>query len=159
MSSPPESFTAGSLYLAGFAQAQAPHTGLLIATNTAGGFLVHIRIDRNTSPNWAYQGRKQRITGDVFMNSLVRLHDVSEGEITREQLEEVAMSTAVPDNDEFGECFPWVLRVIEGLHEKGLVRLENIEDLKKEFQEFAEGNRMYATSSRFPNVRTSRFCS
>lgn len=45
-----DKFTAGSLYIVGFAQARAPQAGLLIPTSESSGCLVHIRIDRATSP-------------------------------------------------------------------------------------------------------------
>ncbi|KAF7798612.1 hypothetical protein EIP86_009834 [Pleurotus ostreatoroseus] len=159
MSTAPEDFTVGSLYLAGLAQARAPHAGLIVPTSITSGTLVHIRIDRDTSPFWAYQSRKQKISGDVFMTTLLKLHDISDGIITKEQLEEAAASVPVPENDTFGECLPWILQVVQKLNEAGLVKLVDVEALGKEFEAFAESNRVFATSTRFPNVRTSEFCS
>ncbi|EGO04000.1 hypothetical protein SERLA73DRAFT_175718 [Serpula lacrymans var. lacrymans S7.3] len=158
MALPPASFTVGSLYLAGFAQARAPHAGLIIPSRTSSGRLVHIRIDRETSPTWAYQSRAQKIEGDMFFSTLLKLRDVSAGSITVAQLEEAAMSVPAPDNDEFGECLPWVLQVVQTLHDMDLIVLTDIKDLGKEFEEFATGNKAYATRTKFPNVKASQFC-
>jgi hypothetical protein len=151
-------FTPGSLYIAAFAQARAPHVGLIIPTSRASGCLVHIRIDRDVSPTWTYQCRTQRIESDMFISSLLRLKDVSMGPISLEQLQEAAQSVPTPQNDDFGECFPWVLAVIRKLHEMGIVTLMDAEALKDEFTRFAKGNRAYARRDKFPNVAASQFC-
>lgn len=159
MSEPPSSFTPGSLYLAGFAQASAPHAGLLIPTSASSGRLVHIRIDRDTSPVWAMQSRMQKIAGDMFLSTLLKLGDASAGQITAELLEEAAASVPAPENDLFGECLPWVLRVVQKLHEMGFPCLVDGEGLGNEFSSFADGNRVFATRTKFPNVKVSEFCS
>lgn len=161
MSSPPDNFTSGSLYLVGLAQARAPHVGVLLAEDPAKGFMVHIRINRDESPNWTYQGRQQAISGDMFVSTLLKIHDVSDGVITKNQLENTAKTIAVPQNDEFGECLPWALRVVESLNALGLVALKDdgVAALEHEFTEFAAGNRSYATRTRFPNVKISSICS
>lgn len=156
---PPEILTAGSLYIAGLTQARSPHLALIIPTDTKSGRLVHIRIDRDTSPTWAYQCRTEKIEGNMFLSSLLKIHDVSAGELTIDQLEAVAKTVPVPENDDFGECGPWVLRVIEELHKQGLVVLVDGESLKQEFDTFAGGNMAFARRDRFPNVMASQFCS
>ena len=159
MSQPPRSFTLGSLYLAGFTQAGAPHAGLIIPTSASTGRLIHIHIDRATSPTWKFQSRDQRIAGEMFLSSLLKLRDLSNGKISIEQLEEAAASLPPPANDKFGECLPWVLRVVRRLSEMGLVNLANVDELGREFEDFAAGNKVYATRQKFPNVKASAFCS
>ncbi|KAF8908507.1 hypothetical protein CPB84DRAFT_1813282 [Gymnopilus junonius] len=139
-------FSPGSLYIAGFAQARSPHAGLLIPLDSKSGFLVHIRIDRNTSPLWQYQSRKQNISGDMFMTSLLRI-------LTQYN----DRSIAAPSNDEFGECLPWVLSVVQKLHDIGLLNLIDTDGLAKEFEEFAAGNNSYARRDKFPNVKISQY--
>ncbi|KAL6301757.1 hypothetical protein BKA93DRAFT_738199 [Sparassis latifolia] len=151
-------FTHGSLYLAGFTQARAPHAGLIIPSNNASGTLVHIHINHNTCDVWTYQCRVQRIAGDMFMSSLLRLRDVSVGEITAEQLQEAAESIPAPLNDSFGECLPWVLNVVQKLHGMGLLNLMSADGLGREFEEFVVRNQAYARRDRFPNVTVSLYC-
>lgn len=97
----------------------------------------------------------------MFVSTLLKIHDVSGGAITKDQLEDAAKSIAVPENDEFGECLPWALRVVENLHSRDLVVLKDgdVAALEREFAEFAAGNRDYATRTRFPNVKISSICS
>jgi len=127
---PCEAFQTGSVYLAGFAQVRAPHIGLLIPINHTAGVLFHIRIDRQVSPSyWARQKRMQKIAGDMFLSSLLKIAD------------------RIP---------------IERLVKKnGLLKMKfsGDESLEKEFQEFVEGNKVYARRDRFPNVAVSKFCS
>lgn len=151
-------FNQGSLYLIGFAQARAPHAGLLIPTSSSAGCLVHIRIDRAQSPNWQYQARAQNVKGDMFCSTLLKLHDFSDGPITTSQLKLHAESVTVPDNGEFGECLPWVMRVVDRLQEAGLLQVTDLDLLKDEFQEFAGGNRAFARRDKFPNVKVSTYC-
>jgi hypothetical protein len=80
------------------------------------------------------------------------------GYITAEQLKESAEQVEVPQNDEFGECLPWVLRVIGKLGEEGGLNVKNVEALGKEFEDFAAGNKAFVRRRVFPNVRASRFC-
>lgn len=162
MSSSPPGFTVGSLYIAAFAQARAPHVGLVLPLSAQSAQLVHIRIDRDTYPNWVYQAHTEPLTNNIFLTSLLKIHDVSHGAITRPQLEDAAKQVQMPDNDEFGECGPWVCRVVEELLRRGLVRLQEgatVEELKDEFDEFARGNRAYARRDRFPNIKVSQKCS
>ncbi|KAI0798712.1 hypothetical protein BC629DRAFT_1285692 [Irpex lacteus] len=156
MAEAPENFTVGSLYIAGFAQARAPHIGLLVPIDVDSGWLVHIRIDRATSPTWAYQCRRQPIKGDMFLTSLIK---VSKGSVTPEQLREAASAVVPPNNDEFGECASWVWRVLERLHDGGLIRLDDVEGIKEEVSTFVAGNRAFARRDKFPNVMISQFCS
>lgn len=150
----PPAFDAGSLYLAAFAQAHAPHVGLLIPSNESTGTLVHIRVDRKTSPNWQKQIREQKISGDMFLMSLLRIRD----SITVEQVVSSSDKVAVPNNDEFGECFHWVMRTVAQLHADGLLELADLDALEKEFREFNEGNRAYARRDKLPNTAVSVYC-
>ncbi|EJC99850.1 uncharacterized protein FOMMEDRAFT_160296 [Fomitiporia mediterranea MF3/22] len=152
-------FTVGSLYIAGFTQARSPHIAFIIPTDTKSGRVVHIRIDHATSPTWAYQCRSEKIEGNMFLSSLLKIHDASKGELTISQLEDVAKTVHVPENDEFGECGPWVFRVVEELHKFGLVVLLDGERLSQEFAAFAGESAEFARRDRFPNVMVSQFCS
>lgn len=149
----------GSLYLVAFAQARSPHAGLIIPEDDSTGILFHIRIDRKTSPNWAFQVRRQRIAGEMAMTSLLQLCDVSKGGPTAEQLKEAASTTYVPENDEFGECVPWVFGVIQRLQKMDLLSVVDIHALQAEFEGFAAGNQSYARRDKFPNVAVSIHCS
>jgi len=146
-----EAYTIGSLYLAGFAQAQAPHIGLMIPTSSSSGTLVHIRIDRDTSPNWARQVRIQKIEGDMFLTSLLKIG----GPIAPEALFEASKEVPVPENDEFGECLPWAMALVEKLDKQGLIRVQSIEELVTELEAFVNGNRAYARRNMCPNVAVS----
>ncbi|KAJ7745687.1 hypothetical protein B0H16DRAFT_970735 [Mycena metata] len=158
MSTAPPEFTIGSLYIAGFAQARAPHVGLIIPTSGKTGCLVHIRIDRATSDKWAYQCRPQPIEGDMFLSSLLKIHDISAGPITLDQLRTAATAVPPPDNDEFGECEAWMAKVVEQLHATNLIACTDVTGLVDEFHAFATGNRAYARRDKFPNVAVSQFC-
>ena len=92
----------------------------------------------------------------MFLTSLVK---VSSRIVTPEQLREAARAVPPPDNDEFGECAPWVWRVLEKLSEGGLVNLKDVKLLEEEVSAFATGNRAYARRDRFPNVMVSQYCS
>ncbi|KAF8073888.1 hypothetical protein FPV67DRAFT_773038 [Lyophyllum atratum] len=153
-----DKLTPGSLYIIGFAQARSPHAGLIIPSSASSGCLVHIRIDRDTSPFWVYQSRRQAIAGDMFCTTLLKLRDVADGAITVDQLKACAELVEVPQNDEFGECVPWVLRVVEKLGEEGRLNVRDVEALGKEFEEFAVGNKAFARRATFPNVGVSQFC-
>ncbi|KAH7883412.1 hypothetical protein F5I97DRAFT_1814922 [Phlebopus sp. FC_14] len=167
----PDAFSPSSLYLAAFAQAGAPHVGLLIPSNAKSGCLVHIRIDSSTGPNWVYQCRRQQIEGYMFLVGLMKIHHSSDvrdtsspdGAITSEQLQDIAQTVSVPQNAMFGECRPWVLKVVEKLCEAGLLVLKDgasVEMLGREFEEFAGGDRLkaYARRDRFPEVMVSKYC-
>ncbi|KAM5540596.1 hypothetical protein V8D89_005627 [Ganoderma adspersum] len=154
----PTNFTPGSLYIAGFTQARAPHMALILPSNAQSGSFVHIRIDRALSPNWMYQRRIQKIEGDMFLSSLLKIHDGSAGELTAEDVHKVASSVPPPDNDTFGECSRWVYTVIQELDKQKLVILEDVVALEEEFSTFASNNRAYARRDRFPNVAVSQYC-
>ncbi|KAF9071863.1 hypothetical protein BDP27DRAFT_1218384 [Rhodocollybia butyracea] len=154
MSFADEPFCIGSLYLAGFAQAVAPHVGLIIPTSVDKGVLVHIRIDRNISPNWARQARTQNLSGDMFLTSLLKIGDCVPVDALRNEAEQ----TTVPDNGEFGECSVWVMKLVDRLNDKGLIHVANLDALKQEFDVFVSGNRRYARRDLFPNIAVSSFC-
>jgi hypothetical protein len=105
------------------------------------------------------QSRVQKIAGDMFLSSLLKLRDASLGEIPLEALEVAATAVPVPQNDEFGECLPWVLRVVQKLHEMGLLELVDSYQLGQEFTSFAAGNKAFATRTKIPNVKVSKFSS
>ena len=159
MSNDSDLYRPGSLYVAGFTQARSPHLGLHLAMDTApaSGTLFHIRIERVTYPNWQFQKRTQPIMGDMFLSSLLSVDADLDAEAPA-TLKEASRSAPVPDDDEFGECAPWVLRAIQVLAEKGIVALDDVESLADEVREFAEGSRAYARRGKFPNVKVSEFC-
>ncbi|PIL36585.1 hypothetical protein GSI_00274 [Ganoderma sinense ZZ0214-1] len=154
----PASFNPGSLYIAGFTQARAPHVGLILPVDAQSGDLVHIRIDRSISPNWMYQHRAQKIEGDMFLSSLLKIHDVPAGAITVEDLQKAASVVPAPQNDTFGECSRWLYMVIQELDRLKLVVLKDVVALEEEFSTFASDNRAYARRDRFPNVAVSPHC-
>ena len=94
----------------------------------------------------------------MFLSSLLKIHDVSAGKITVDQLCQAASTAAIPENDMFGECAPWVFKVIQELHEMRLLTLKDVVALEKEFGDFASGNRAFARRDRFPNVAVSDYC-
>lgn len=147
-------FAPGFLYVAGFAQARAPHLGLIIPTDIESGRLFHIHIDRTISQTWVYQCRTQKIKGDMFLTSLVK---VSENTLPLDQLLEAASAVPAPDNDDFGECGPWVWHVLEKLHERNLIVLQDTNAVAEEVEAFTARNKAYARRDRFPNVAASQF--
>ncbi|KAF9001705.1 hypothetical protein BDQ17DRAFT_1307101 [Cyathus striatus] len=152
-------YTPGALYLAGFTQARSPHIGLLLAKTAGAGTMFHIRIDRATSPNWQFQRRKQLVEGDMFLSSLLRISkDLLHLETAEAIIEAAALDIPPPANDEFGECVPWVLKLVQALHAKGIVELADLEKLREEVDSFASGSRAYARRDKFPNLATSKFC-
>lgn len=158
-----EAFSLNSLYIAGFTQAQAPHLGLLVATSASDGVLFHIRVDRATSPTWQFQSRKQVIDKDMFLSSLLRVHDAAGGEVgssdaLKKQLQTAAAAVPPPANDTFGECAPWVFQVLQRLQAAGVVQLGDIDALAKEVDGLARGSRAFARRDKFPNVAVSQHC-
>ncbi|OCB87907.1 hypothetical protein A7U60_g5044 [Sanghuangporus baumii] len=97
--------------IAGFTQARSPHVTLIIPTDAKSRRLVHIRIDRATSLTWAYRCTMEKVEGNMFLSSLLKIHDASEAELTVAQLEAVAKIVHVLKNSDFGECDPWVFTV------------------------------------------------
>ncbi|KAJ8523178.1 hypothetical protein ONZ45_g296 [Pleurotus djamor] len=152
----------GALYIAGFTQARSPHVAIMVPRDDSLGDLIHIHIDRTQSPNWKFQHRVQKIQGDMFLSSLLMVHhpnNISESPVIGvDKLIEVAKTVSVPASDEFGECSPWVRRVLEALDEHRWVKLKDAPELEKEFNAFAEGSRTFARRDRFPNVGVSQFC-
>jgi hypothetical protein len=97
-------YTPGALYLSGFTQVRSPHIGLLLAKDAANGTLFHIQTDRETSPNWQFQRRTQRIEGDMFLSSLLRITKEQLPPDTAEKIiEEIALAVPPPENGDFGE--------------------------------------------------------
>lgn len=93
-------------------------------------------------------------------SSLLKIHDISAGEITLNHLKTAAArQVSVPENDRFGECGPWVYKVVEELHKLGMVKLVDVQELATEFNAFAAGNRSFTWRDRFPNLDISRWCS
>ncbi|KIY64971.1 hypothetical protein CYLTODRAFT_445648 [Cylindrobasidium torrendii FP15055 ss-10] len=160
-----ELYHPGSLYIAGFTQARAPHLGLLLARDDTTGTLWHIRIDRATSPNWQFQRRIQPVTKDMFLSFLLLLSDKDTLESKNGDWESVgaaidaaARAVPPPPNDTFGECGPWVLDVVQVLHDRGIVHVRNREDLASEVDTVATESKAYARRDRFPKVVASEFC-
>ncbi|TCD65018.1 hypothetical protein EIP91_003339 [Steccherinum ochraceum] len=160
MAMPPPAFTFGSLYIAGITQAVAPHVALVIPINEQVGDLIHIRIDRAVSPTWTFQHRRQRISGEMLLSTMMKIHDISAGPISVAQLRNAAAAVPVPNNDTFGECGPWVFNVVKELHKQGILTVVDEKELKKEFEYFSspEISKKYAKRTVFPNVVVSRYC-
>lgn len=127
---PNQHFQPGALYVVAFAQAIAPHIGLLIPHTEERGVLVHIRVDRATSPHWQYQCRNQRITGEMTMTSLMRLSRRTDFSV--ETLRAAAEDEPAPENDAFGECAPWVWRVVQRLADEGHISLAPGSDVESQ---------------------------
>lgn len=148
--------TAGSLYLAGFAQAGALHAALLLVTSSAEGYIFHITTK---SGIWAFNGGMlQKIQGSLSLISLIKICDVSKGTITKEDIEEIVRQVNVPASCQDGECLVWICGAVNLLTENGLVTLTSVENLVDEFSTFCAVNRSYTTSSKYPNVKTSSYC-
>ena len=140
-----------------FAKVGAPHAGLIIPTSEKIGRLVHIRLGKS-SYVWELECTPGEIRGSSSMTTLIRLSADARA-ITKKQLDEVALSVAVPEGDTFGECLPWVLRLIEALDTAGLLSLESITSLKEEFNAAIGDNRGRARTDKDPNVTVSKYCS
>jgi hypothetical protein len=151
-------FTINSLYIAGFSQARAPHLGLLLSTSQREGILYHIYIDREMFPTWQFQRRKQIIDKDMFLSSLLRIHDSSVGIIDDAQMIGATQAIPAPQNDTFGECKPWIYRVVKQLHDSGLLELKDADALSQEVEAHAIGSNDYARRDKFPNVAVSKNC-
>jgi hypothetical protein len=154
-----EAFAVGSLYLAAFAQAGAPHAGLIIPIDHSRGDYVHIRMGRESLVWELDADRSQRLEGSLTLTSLLRIRDVAKGAITKAELKDAAQSVEVPPGAEFGECLPWALKVIEVLQEKGLLNLTSSASLAEEFNQFASGNKSHARRDMFPAIKVSEYCS
>ncbi|KIJ11130.1 hypothetical protein PAXINDRAFT_177387 [Paxillus involutus ATCC 200175] len=142
-------FTVGSLYIAGFQQSGGgPHAGLILAPNAEEGSIAHIKHQFGA---WSYEFRKQRLQQSMSLSTLLKIHDVSAGAITSDELDEAARSLS--------ECLNWTLKVVQVLHSRGLVNLTSVQHLANEFSDFAGGNRNYARRTVFPNVKASANCS
>ena len=61
----------------------------------------------------------------MFLTSLLKVG----GPVARELLIEVSKEVPVPENDEFGECFPWVMALVQALHGRGLLDVSSMNDL------------------------------
>jgi hypothetical protein len=73
-------------------------------------------------------------------------------------IEEIALAVPAPENGDFGECAPWVLKLVQALHQEGIVELNDVERLGEEVDSFARGSRAYARRDKLPNLATSKFC-
>jgi hypothetical protein len=74
----------------------------------------------------------------TFISSLLRIRDINTHPITPAQLQEAAQAVLTPQNDESGECLPWVLAVVYWkLHDIELVVSNDVEALQDEFARFA----------------------
>jgi hypothetical protein len=90
--------------------------------------------------------------------TLLKIHDISAGAITPEQLDAAASKATVNPDSSTGECLDWVMRAVEALHLEGLVKLVSVDDLAQEFSIFTGGNHSFAKKDKFPNVKTSEKC-
>ncbi|KAF4612092.1 hypothetical protein D9613_004104 [Agrocybe pediades] len=152
-------FTLGSLYLAAFAQATSPHIGLIVPVSEGTGHLVHLRMERESMNGWVFEEKTENLSGNIFLTSLLKIHDIHTGNMTIEKLTEVAKKLPVPANDFREECGVWACRLIEELHNSGMVNLTSVRDLRKEIDDFAAGNRQFMQRNKLPNVAVSKWCS
>ncbi|TFK34417.1 hypothetical protein BDQ12DRAFT_613599, partial [Crucibulum laeve] len=74
------------------------------------------------------------------------------------KLEAAARAVEPPSNDSFGECVPWVFKVLAVLHEQDVMELVDQEKLAEEVDASARQSRPYARRDRFPNLAVSSFC-
>lgn len=161
---PMSSITPGSLYLVAFAQANAPHVGMVIPmAEGKRGHLVHIRVpdEGEALGVWTLNFRKEPLTGPGAMacTNLLQIQDKEEGEISVSELHEAAKSTPVPSGREFGQCLNWAMDLVEELGKRNILKLKSRSDLQCEFDEFSRANRGYASRSKDPNVKISSYCS
>ena len=149
--------TDGSLYITGFAQAGLPHAGLIIARRE-GTYGKHLHIHTKQG-DWAQEFKSFSIESSMSLTTLLKIHDVSAGAITEDQLENAGKVIAVPEGSDGGQCLPWVIEVVKQLHADGLVNLTSASGLADEFVTFATGNRAFARKGKYPNCSTSINCS
>jgi hypothetical protein len=90
----------------------------------------------------------------MFLNTLLLIR--KEG-VVLQGLEDIAKTVEVPNNDTFGECLPWVMKVIRALCERGSLDVSDINALQEELESFAAGNKSYARRDRLPNMAVSPF--
>ncbi|KAH6913292.1 hypothetical protein BKA70DRAFT_1183155 [Coprinopsis sp. MPI-PUGE-AT-0042] len=151
--------TPGALCIAGFTQARAPHIGLLLVTTEAEGTLFHIHIDRSIQPNWHFQRRREPLAGNMFLSSLMHIrNDPLSLDDAEDLLTEAAKSIPPPENDDFGECAPWVFRVLDALATRGVLTVVDREKLEEEVDSFARCSRAFARRDKLPNISVSQFC-
>ena len=147
---------AGSLYLAGFAQAGEPHAAIVLATSSKGGSMGHITTK---SGHWEYKFQNQKIEHSISLTSLIEIRNVSKGTLNAQTLNNLLAQVAVPPGNEIGECLNWVVNAVELLASHGVVSLRSPDGLRGEFSAFCAGNKGFATSSKYPNVKVSDYCS
>lgn len=152
-----ESFTHGSLYLGALVQAGDPHIVLILAMDNQVGYKYHIRVTAET-PYWHYEFKREKISNNMVLSTLLRIHDVSAGALNPTDLDGLLSKLTVPVGREWGECFPWVIRAVQALHDAKLVSLVSTSGLREELEKFASGNRAYARRDLFPNTKVSEFC-
>lgn len=146
----------GSLYLAGFAQAGLPHAAIILASSSALGHMAHVT---NRTGTWVYKFTDQNIANSLTLTSLIKIRDSSKGQLTAEELNGLLAQVIPPSATETGGCLNWVMRAVRLLAERGYVTLRSEEGLREEFASFCAGNRGYARTTAYPNVKESQYCS
>ncbi|KAM5540597.1 hypothetical protein V8D89_005628 [Ganoderma adspersum] len=147
---------AGSLYLAGFAQAGQPHAAIVLAVSSKEGNMAHITTK---SGNWAYNFQAQKIEQSISLTSLIEIRSASKGALSAETLSDLLAQVVVPAGNVGGECLNWVIDAVKLLAKNGIVSLRSADLLREEFSTFCAGNRSFATSSKYPNMKVSDYCS
>ncbi|KAA1477863.1 hypothetical protein DENSPDRAFT_845069 [Dentipellis sp. KUC8613] len=150
------SAVSGSLYLAGFAQVGQPHAAIVLASSSDSGHMGHIVAKTGV---WAYKFQAQNISNSLSLTSLIKIRDTSSGPLTSNELNGLLVQVTVPPGNEEGECLNWMIRAVELLAEKNIVALVSATSLRDEFSTFCAANRSRASSSKYPNVKVSEFCS
>ncbi|KAG7088070.1 hypothetical protein E1B28_012101 [Marasmius oreades] len=146
----------GSLYLAGFLQAGSPpHVALIIPESEETGFMMHITIKPGV---WTYETMNQRIRGSMTFTTLLKIHDVSAGAITKQELDDIRKEVPPPPGSDSGFCLSWTIEVVQRLHDRRLLSLSSAQNLKQEFSEFAAGNSKFARHNFLPNIAVSNYC-
>ena len=149
---------AGSLYLAGFQttpQGQ-PHAAIVLAVSAKEGRMGHITLK---SGHWAYNFQSQKMEHSQTLTSLIEIRDTSKGALSAQTLSNLLAQVAVPSGNDDGECLDWVIDAVKLLASHGIVSLRSPDGLRAEFSAFCAGNRSFATSSKYPNVKVSAYCS
>jgi len=134
--------TPGSLYIARFAQASAPHVGLIRvipAALRAASFTLTATCHPFEHTNAAFSA--SRATCSPHRYPYQGHQHVSH------------QSNVVAGQNDFWECLPWVLAVGQKSHYMEPGVLDDAESLQHEFMRFAEGNKAHAKRDKFPKRR------
>ncbi|TFK20928.1 hypothetical protein FA15DRAFT_696652 [Coprinopsis marcescibilis] len=148
--------TTGSVYLAGFAQAEQPHVALIRAIDYQKGYIFHITTKKTDI--WHYEGNQAyKIAGSMTLTSLYCIYDAQKAgaEFDCTTLDDICKAVAVPEGAEMGECVIWAnkaLAAIAEAHPDTIILSGNVDATMEHFLNFVEGNRAYASRTKYPNL-------